>query len=141
MLRNAKFEILQLDHDKELNYVLNLKEKNINVLKDLNNKEQIAEVDYNHPYPCGSHPGILYAMAKEHQPVTDRCPSLRPIFSAINTPSYKLAQFLVLLVKPLTSNDYTIKDSFSFADEASSFDCAHHISSFDILSLYLPIFH
>ena len=44
---NAKFKMLQFDHDKELNYILNLQKKIINVLKDPNNKEEITEVDYN----------------------------------------------------------------------------------------------
>ena len=30
---NAKFEMLQFDHDEELNYILNLEKKIINVLK------------------------------------------------------------------------------------------------------------
>ena len=55
---NAKFEMIQFDHDKELNYVLNLEKKMINVLKYLNNKGEITEVDYNHLHPCGSRPGI-----------------------------------------------------------------------------------
>ena len=40
---------------------------------------------------------------------------------------------------PLTSNNYTIKDSFSFAEEVSSFDCAHYMTSFDIKSLFTNI--
>ena len=112
---NPKFETLQFDHDKELNYVLNLEKKIMNVLKDLKKKEEITEVDYNHLYSCGSPPGILYGMAKLHKPMTDQCHSCRSILSAINTPSYKLAKFLVPLLTPLTSNDYTIKGSFSFA--------------------------
>ena len=82
---NAKFQMLQFDHDKELNYILNLGKKIIDVLKDLKNKEEITEVDYNHLYPCDSRPGILYGMAKVHKPVINRCSSLRPILSAINT--------------------------------------------------------
>ena len=78
-------------------------------------------------------------MAKVHKPVITQCPSLRPILSAINTPSYKLAKFLVLLLTPLTSNDFTIKDSISFAEEVSSFDCAHYMTSFDIESLFTNI--
>ena len=78
-------------------------------------------------------------MAKVHKPVINRCPSLRPIFSAINTPSYKLAKFLVSLLTPLTSNGFTIKDSFSFAEEVSSFDCAHYMTSFDTESLFTNI--
>ena len=58
--------MLQFDHDKEINYILNLDKKIIDVLKDLKNKERITEVDYN---PCGSHPGILYVMAKVHEPI------------------------------------------------------------------------
>ena len=78
-------------------------------------------------------------MAKVHRPVINRCPSLRSIFSAINTPSYKLAKFLVSLLTPLTSNGFTIKDSFSFAEEVSSFDCAHYMTSFDTESLFRNI--
>ena len=91
--KNAKFEVLQFDHDKGLNYVLNLKKKVINVLNDLNNKEEITEVDYNHPYPCSSRPGKLYGVA-------------------INTPPYQRVKFLVSLLIPLTSSYYTIKTRF-----------------------------
>ena len=131
--------MLQFDYDKELNYILNLEKEIINVLKNFNNKEEITEVDSNQLYLCGSRPGILYGMAKVHKPVTDRCASFRPILSETNTPSYKLAKFLVPLLTPLTSNDYTIKDSFSFAEEVSSFDCAHYMTSFDIESLFTNI--
>ena len=78
-------------------------------------------------------------MDKVDKPMTDRCPSLRPILSAKNTPSYKLAKFLVPLLTPLTSNNFTIKDSFSFAEEVSSFDCAYYMTSFDNESLFTNI--
>ena len=78
-------------------------------------------------------------MAKLHEPVTDGCPSLPPIPFTINVPSYKLAKFFVPLLTSLTSNDFTIKDSFSFAEEVSSFDCAHYMTSFDIESLFINI--
>ena len=91
----------------------------------------------NHLYPCGSRPGILYGMAKVHKPVINWCPSLQWILSAINTPSYKLVKFLVPLLTFLTSNDFS--DSFSFAEEVSSFDCAHYMTSFDIESLFTNI--
>ena len=74
-------------------------------------------------------------MAKVHKPVKDWCPSLRQVLSAINTPSYKLSKFLVTLLTPITSNDYTIKYSFSFVEEVSSFDYVHSMTSFDIESL------
>ena len=109
---------------------------NKKVWKDLNSqrspwqKEEVTQVNCNNLYSCGSRPGILYGMV--HKPVTDRCPSLRTILSTINTPSYKLAKSILPLLKPLTSSNYAIKDSFSFEDEVSSFDFAHYIISFDI---------
>ena len=136
---NAKFQMLQFDDDKELSYIFNLEKKIINVPKDLKNKKGITEVDYNHLYPCGACSGILYGMAKVHKPVINRCPSLRPIPSAINTPSYKLAKFLVPLLTALTPNDFNIKDSFSFAEEVSFFNCAHYMTSLDIESLFTSI--
>ena len=41
----------------------------------------------------------------------------QPILSAINTPTYKLAKFLVPILKSLTSDNYTVKDSFALAEE------------------------
>ena len=131
--------MLQFDHgQEEFNYVLNLEKEVSNVRKDLKNKEEIKEVDYNDLYPCGSRPGIFYGLPKVYKPVIGRCPSLRPVLSAINAP-YKLAIFLAPLLKSLTSNDYTINDSFSFAEEVSSFDCAYYLTSFDIELLYANI--
>ena len=92
--------MFQFDHDKEFNYVLNVEKNIINVLKKLNNKKEITEVDYNNLYPCGSRPDTLYGLTKVHRPMTYQCPSRRPILSTINTLSYKLAKFLVPLLPP-----------------------------------------
>ena len=59
--------------------------------------------------------------------------------SAIGTPTYKLAKFLVPILEPLTTNDYTIKDSFTFAEELQSFDSKLVMASFDIESLFTNI--
>ena len=98
-------------------------------MKDLNNKEEITEVDYNHLFPCDS----------RHNPLKDQCPSFLSILSAINTPSYKLVKLFTPLLTPLTSNNYTIKDSFSFGEEISFFDSAHYMISFDFESLFSNI--
>ena len=66
--------------------------------------------------PVGTRPGIMYGLCKVHKDIIDNCPPFRPILSAINTPTYKLAKFLVPILKSLTSNEYTVKDSlFAFA--------------------------
>ena len=58
----------------------------------------------------------MYGFCKIQKDI-DNCLSSRPILSAINTPTYKLAKFRVLILKYLTINEYTSKDSFVFAEE------------------------
>ena len=81
----------------------------------------------------------MYSLAKAHKIVTDGLPSFRPILSAIGTPTCKLAKFLVPILEPLTTNEYTIKDSFIFAEELQSFDSKLVMASFDIESLFTNI--
>ena len=78
----------------------------------------------------------MYGLAKVHKIVTDGLPSFRAILSAIGTPTYKLAKFLIPMLEPLTTNEYTIKDSFTFAEELQSFDSKLVMVSFDIVTLY-----
>ena len=89
-----------------------------NVLKNLRDKKEISIEQYKDLSPSGSRPGIMYGLAKVHKIVRDGLPSIRPILSAIGTPTYKLAKFLVPILEPLTTNEYTIKDSFTFAEDS-----------------------
>ena len=43
---------------------------------------------------------------------------------------------MVPLLKPLTLNDYTIKDSFSFAEELLIYDSNLIMANFDVESLF-----
>ena len=65
----------------------------------------------------------------------DGTPTLRPILFAISTPIYKQARFCDKLLKPITTNEYTIKDSFSFTQEVEEFDPNLVMVSFDVKSL------
>ena len=48
----------------------------------------------------------------------------------MNTGNYKWAKFFVPLLKPFTSNGYTVKDSFDFAKECSKlFMASLHVDS------------
>ena len=84
-------------------------------------------------------PGVLYGLAKIHKALEDGTQYFPPILSAIGTPTYNLAKFCDQLLKPLTSNDYTIKDSFSFAKDVLDFDASCFMASFDIKSLFTNI--
>ena len=81
----------------------------------------------------------MYGLAKVHRIVKDDLPSFRPILSAIGRPTQKLAKFLVLMLEPLTTSEYFIKDSFTFAEELQSFDSKLVMTSFDIESLFTNI--
>ena len=109
------------------------------VLKNLRDKRKISSEQYKDLSSSGSRPGIMYGLAKVHKIVTDGLPSFRPILSAIGTPTYKLAKFLFPILEPLTTNEYTIKDSFTFAEELESFDSKLVITSFNIESLFTNI--
>ena len=63
----------------------------------------------------------MYGSCKVYKIVTDALPSVRPILSSIATPTYKLSKFLVPMLEPVTTNEYTTKDSFIFEAELQFF--------------------
>ena len=84
----------------------------------------------------GSRPGILYGLPKVHK---DNCP-IRPILSAIGTCTYNICKFLVPIIAPVTTNQYSINNSFSFVKEVCDLsfkDC--FMASFDITSLFTSL--
>ena len=118
----SKFHKLFIDQNKVLNHIINMENRIISVLKKLKDKNQVSDKKYKDLHPVVSRPGILYRRAKIHKPIKDGIPPFRPILSDIGTPTYKKAKFFVLLLAPLTSNEYTIKDSFFFSEELLTFD-------------------
>ena len=90
--------------NKELRYILNMEETIKQTLDHFRRKNYITQNDYDKLAPSGGQPGILYGLAKIHKVVIVNCPPCRPILNAINTPTYKIAKFLVLLLEPVTSN-------------------------------------
>ena len=104
----------------------------IRLLKGQEDQGKISEKERNELCPSGSKPGALYGLVKTHKVLENGTPSFRRIISAIGTPIYNLAKFCDQLLKLLTSNDYTIKDSLSFSREVLDFDASCFMTSFDI---------
>ena len=75
----------------------------------------------------------MFGLCKDHKDITDNCLSFLPILSAVNTPTYKLAKFLLPNLKSLTSNEYTIKKEI--AEQDSEF----FMESLDVVSLFTNI--
>ena len=81
--------------------------------------------------PVGTWPGTTYGLYKVHKQEVDGCSPFRPILSALQTPTYNLAKFLVPILDPLTKNEYTVKDSFHFAEEIYEQDPSLSMGSLD----------
>ena len=63
-------------------------------------------------------------------------PKLRPILSALNTGTYKWVNFFVPLLRYLTSNEFTLKNSFEFAKIICEQDAGLFMATLDVESLY-----
>ena len=74
---------------------------------------KIDKATYDRIRAVGSSPGKLYGLPKTHKTGVP----VRPILSAVTCHNYKLAKFLVPLLSPLASSDFTVTDVFSFAKE------------------------
>ena len=112
-----KFEKINLKNDGILNFAINQEKRVDNILKKLVASKSISEETRRSLKPVGTRPGIMYGLCKVHKDIIDNCPPFRLILLVINTPTYKLAKFLVPILKSLTSNEYTINYSFTFAEK------------------------
>ena len=105
---NSKFSKLDIPAGKEINLIVNLEKRITSELKLLKDKEIIGKSTYKSIKPVGSRPGILYGSGKIHKEIRNGLSPFYPNLSAIDTPTYKLAKFLLKLLTPLTANEYTV---------------------------------
>ena len=133
---SSKFNSIPVAPDKDLNYVINSEKRVTDLLKKFKNKNAISEETYNKLRPIGSKPGALYGSAKVHKPLKNELTPFRPSFSAIGTPTYKLAKFLVPVLSDIAQNKFTVKDSFTFVDEILTQDCDICMASLDVDVLF-----
>ena len=57
----------------------------------------------------------------------------------IGTPTYKIIKFLVPILSCLTINEFTVKDSFSFAKEIVEQDSSFYMGNLDVDLLFTNI--
>ena len=87
----SKFEKINIEEDKKLNFFKKSEKKVIDLIKSLENEGNISEKEHELIYPRSSSPGILYRSLKVHKPVINNCPKFCPILPTIGTSTYKLA--------------------------------------------------
>ena len=136
---NSKFSKLDILAGKEINHIVNLEKRITSELKLLKDKKLIGKSTYKSIKPVGSRPEILYGSSKIQKETRNGLPPFRPILSAIDTPTYKLAKFLQKFLTPSTANKYTVIDSFHFAEEICQQDSNLHMASLDVHSLFTNI--
>ena len=136
---NSKFSELDIPAGNEINHIVNLEKRITSDLKLLKDKEIIGKSTYKSIKPVGSRPGILYGLGKIHEETRNGLPPFRPILSAIGTPTYKLANFLLKFLTPSTANEFTVIDSFLFAEEICQQDSNLHMASLDVGLLFTNI--
>ena len=71
---------------------------------------------------------------------SDSFPKFRPIVLSIGTFNYNLARFLCDLLLPLVPNNYSCKDTFSFASQIKNTNLVERlVVSYDVTSLFTNI--
>ena len=134
-----KFEKVTLKNDAFLNFVVNQEKRIDTIFKNLVHSNSMSKEMRKFVKPVGTRPGIMYGNCKVHKQQVDGCPLFRPILSALQTPTYNLAKFLVPILNPLTKNEYTVKDSFQFAEEICEQDPTLTMGTLDVESLFTNI--
>ena len=128
----SKFRKLDGDWFK---IILKLEDKLNRLLRCI--KSKLPESCFDFLFASGSLPGVLYGFPKIHK---QNCP-VRPILAATGTFNYNCAKFLVPILTPLTTNEFTVKNSIEFAKELNSFkfNDSLFLASFDVKSLFTNI--
>ena len=76
-----------------------------------------------------------------HKPLFAAEKLYRPIFAAYNVASYKLSKYLADILSPLSTNEFSLKNSHEFRKQIEDIPNCNHLfmASFDITDLYTNI--
>ena len=122
-------------------FCLHVEDKINSFLLRMKKSGTLDESIYKKLYVTGTGPGILYGKPKIHKSDFSQKFQFRPILAAYNQASYKIAKFLVPILAPLTSNEYTIINSAEFTKKIQNIENVgkYYMASFDIDSLFTNI--
>ena len=126
-----------IEHNNLLLHTLHQEDKVNRLIGKLKKENVLSESTASNLTVSGTSPGTMYGLPKIHK---SNWP-IRPILSANNTSTYNISKYLLPLLEPLTINQYTVKNSFSFVNNLCNINNTNHLimSSFDIESLFTQI--
>ena len=108
------------------------------MLKSLEGRGHMSDKERRYLTPQCSSPPQMYGLPKIHKPDIP----LRPIVSAIGSPTYLLAKMLAGILAPLAGKtDTFVKNSSHFADMVKNIDLHQEdtLISFDVTSLFTKV--
>ena len=103
------------------------------------NKKNLNKNVYDKLHPSGFAPACINGTPKMHKFSSSvSFPKLCPVVSSINTFNYNIARFVYDLLSSLVPNDYSCKDTFSFASQFKNANLSDQFFvSYDIVYLYI----
>ena len=131
-----KFKIL--DEDPTIDREEKLQKKLYYMFKF---KNSFGAKTYARIRPVGSRSGVMYGLPKIHK----KDAPIRPIISSIGTYTYKLAEYLDEILKPISNESrYSLKDTFDFCNKIKELNKSTNLKnsimvSFDVSSLFTNI--
>ena len=115
--------------------VFRVEDKINRFLRNLLETRIISDETYKRLYSTGGSLCTLYGLPKIHK---QNIP-LRPILAGYRAPNYQLAKYLVPQLAHLTTNEYTIKNSYEFCDTVKLLNSRGFMVSLDVKSLFTNI--
>ena len=135
----SKFVNVPVGKDKDYNFMIKETDKVCEFLDKLVAKQSLSSKVADDLKPKGPSPARLYGLAKIHKALVNGLPKFRPIISQISSPTYKLAKYLVSIIRPVTTNEYTLKDSFEFSSIIDKQNHRFYMASLDVDSLFTNV--
>ena len=100
--------------DWQLSFAINQEKHVDKIIKKLVESNSMTDKTKKFLKYVGTRPGVMYGSCKVHKASVENFPPFRPILSALNTSTYKLAKLLVPILKPLTTMNSQLKILFIF---------------------------
>jgi len=118
-----------------------IEDKLNNFLRKLKSSGTIDVNFYKQVSASGSGPGILYGLPKIHKADFSTKFQFRPIFAAYNLPTFNLAKYLVGVLSPFTTSEYTVENSRTFVEDLRLIEGADklYMASYDVVSLFTNV--
>ena len=112
-------------------------------MRKICNRNEITKDQYDNIRPVSTKPARAHGLPKIHK-IFDSLPSFRPIIDTTGTAYQPVAKYLTKLLSPITTNEFTVKDSFDAVTHINSiprnlFNDGYRLVSLDVTSLFTNI--